>query len=88
MYGVSKSTVERSLQRLRPDRDYRVRGRDGKSYPASLDAQRLSASIALELRQRGQTQREIAGRLGVSQPTVSRLLRDWEFADDQQEGRA
>ncbi len=55
----------------------RVRGVDGKSYPNGEQGQRLTARIALALRDQGWQQTRIAQYLGVSQPTVSRLLRDW-----------
>lgn len=55
----------------------RVRGLDGKTYPASDASQQRTAAYVLALRRHGLTQSCIAARLGISQPTVSRLLREW-----------
>ena len=80
--GVSKDTVARDLRAAGTPSATRVRGRDGKTYPASKEGQRHTAALALTLHRQGWTQARIATRLGVSQPTVSRLLRDWTTRPD------
>lgn len=78
--GVSRETIRRDLA-LRPVEAYRVVGLDGKSYPANEDGQRATAAAVLALRERGMKQTEIAAELGLSQPTVSRLLSTWHKQD-------
>ena len=78
LLGVSRETVRRDAGGM--ERPLRVRGLDGKTYPASADGQRIMAAAVLKLRSEGLTQRQIATRLGVSQPTVHRFLRDWRRA--------
>jgi transcriptional regulator with XRE-family HTH domain len=72
--GVSASTIARDLAESGADH-IRVRGRDGKSYPRGKEAQRVMVLLAHQLHRRGLTQARIAAEIGVSQPTVSRLLR-------------
>jgi hypothetical protein len=75
--GVSERTVRRDVAKSGPSECFRVRGRDGKTYPANRGSQATLAAAAHMYRARGWTQRQIAEQFDVSQSTISRVLRQW-----------
>jgi transposase len=74
--GISKSTVHRRTIDVRSPGD-RVRGLDGKSYPATGDSL-VASDEMVELRAQGWSYRQLAKEFDVSPQTVMRMLRTHE----------